>query len=403
MTEPLDTIDGKCVLCRVHDGRVCESCRVRMAELLSAVPDILRRLPLAMLPGQGGGERVSSTREAPLPLRLAALNLAAGGSDDARCVFVPRVRVWASGETVAAPTDDDPHATVQVTVWHRALVRDGRGRPVMTLADDQSGVLPVGTWLERWALDWNRQFGHGSEPRPARQAQCECGVRPAVANRHLHRRGCNHYRPPLPDAVRTLLGLGKALPPAERPEDPAADEWLLRWGATHPGDATLARHRYLTQNLNHACDFHPAIADFAASLRGLVGAARAVLGDTEDLEYVGRCPEEITAHGSDERRICGAAIWHDPHTSVVTCPRCRAETPLGRRIWLARRILEAWPIDRRRRYHLGLIQILRLPVCSCGERVEVEWIDATERADRERFWRPGRVTCPNGCALEAAA
>jgi hypothetical protein len=87
---------------------------------------------------------------------------------------------------------------------------------------------------------------------------------------------------------------------------------------------------------------------------------------------------------------------------VITCPRCHTETSQDRRIWLARRILDAWPIDRRRRYPRGLIEILRMPACAtCSKPIDVEWVNATEHADRERFWRPGALRCPAGCTTVA--
>ena len=327
-----------CSVCRRGDAPVCDRCRLRTAEQLAALPGLHDRLRSALVPGPGGGgERVSTGKgEAPMPARLAALTLLAGGSDEARCLFVPAVRVWV-----------EPHPGGGAA-WHREPVHDADGRPVMALADDQSGVLPVRVWLAAWALEWRLTLGHSSGVLHGRQ-------------RHT-------------------------APPAER-----APGW---------GPATLARHAYLTQWLAEATDRPQAFADFAASLRTLTGALRAALGDIDDVEYLGRCPDEAEDRATHARSVCGAPIWHDPYASVITCPRCRTETGRDRSIWLARRILDAWPIDRRRRYPRGLIDILRDSTCgTCATRLDVEWIDATERADRERFWRPGRLTCPTGCEV----
>lgn len=332
-----DTPRGPCGICGRGDGPVCDRCHARMARQLADLPELWRRLRLALVPGAGNGERVTAPRgEAPMPTRLAALSLIAGGSADTRCLFVPAVRVWTTVEQV--PAGPAGGLGRPVPTWHREPVRDVQGRLVMTLADDQVGVLPVREWLWAWAVEWRHTFGHGTAVR-----------RPATAGRS----------------------------PASR-----------------------AHHQYLRSRLRQACESNPRITDFAASLRALTGAARAALGDVDDLEYLGRCPEDITDPRTDTTTACGAQIWHDPYASVITCPRCHTDTVQQHSVWLARRILEVWPIDRRRRYPRGLIAVLRKPACvTCGEAVRVEWIDATERADPQRFWRPGSVTCPTGCEV----
>lgn len=364
--------DEMCRCCqRRRQAPVCDRCRDRMLGQLAELPDLLERLPLAMVPGPGGGERVAATRTPPLPVRLDALTLTAGGGD-ARATFVPKVEV--RSQTVIVDG-------VERVVWAREQVVDEHGRPVNALTDDQTGTMPVRVWLLEWEADWRRQFGHSDGLRRPVMAQ-----KPPPVD-----------QPTPEDAARVLLGLGPSLAPARRPADPVADEWRLRWRS--PADLVTDRaHRYLTTWLEHACAHHPRIGDFAAGLRCLTGEVRAALGDTSDLEYLGRCPEEITDRVTDERVICGAAIWHDAYVDVIVCPRCRTETGQDRRIWLARRILDTWPVDPRRRYPFGLIAILRLPTCgACGQAVYVEWVDATERRDSERFWRPGRVSCRNGC------
>jgi len=322
-----------CAVCRRREPPVCPDCGVRMADQLASLPHLLGRLTYALVPGPGGGERVSSSREAPLPIRLAALTLTAGGS-----------------------------------------VR----------ADDQSGVLPIRPWLAAWERDWRHTFGHALRPAE--------NVPAAAAEPRRY--------PTLPERARTLLGLGASLMPADRPTDPVADEWVMRWPAGTPDLATADHLAYLSTWLPYACDHHPYVADFAAGLRALVGAARSALGDTDDLQYLGRCPEDITDHDTGRTVVCGAALRHDPHVSLVTCPRCHTETGQQHLVWLARRILDVWPIDAWRRYPRGLIEVLRLPGCGrCGAVVVVDWVDATERADRERFWRPGRVSCSADCDL----
>lgn len=322
-----------CVVCRRREEvPVCGGCAARLREQLAFLTEGVNRLTYALVPGPGGGEKVSTSKEAPLPLRLSALTLLAGGSR-----------------------------------W-----------PMRAYADDQTGTLPPKVWIRAWAMDWRLEFGHSAEEV---QVRAEAPVR--------------DDGPPVDP--RALLGIEGRQEPAQRAADPLSIEWNARWLPT-PAPAVTRDHRYLLTWLDHACEHHPYIDQFALGLRSLVGAVKAALGDTDDLEYVGRCPEELTNRKTGERYVCGARIWVDPYVDQIACPRCRMTTDQSRRIWLARRILDTWPIDRRRRYPRGLIEILTLPLCGrCGASVRVEWIDATERSDTERFWRPGRVECPAGC------
>lgn len=253
----------------------------------------------------------------------------------------------------------------------------------MTLVDDQSGVLPIREWLQAWAREWRRALGHShGEAGPPRVRRRNPGI---VQSDELCT-GCGRS-----DGFHRWWCTSSSV-------DPVVDEWESRWPDTGWGPITHQHHAYLSTWLPTACDQMPRIGDFAASLRTLTGAVRAALGDVEDLEYLGRCPEDTKDRSTGVVSVCGAAIWHDPFASVITCPRCHTETGQDRRIWLARRILDVWPIDRRRRYPRRLIEVLRIPGCvTCSTPIAVEWVSATERADREPFWRPGSVACPRGC------
>lgn len=366
-----------CAVCRRGDPPVCDRCRHRSAEQLDALPELWNRLRVALVPGPGtGGQRVSAVAgEAPMPLRLSALGLVAGGSDDARALFVPAVRTWTTVEVVIP---FKPFLT-----WHRELAYDEAGRAMTVLADDQGGVLPIRAWLRAWTYEWRSVLGH------------------SAADQAVPRRWVEDDRPRDRRLTAAPLGLGPARPYTERPADPVEQEWRERWPAENTGWGPTAagHHGYLSAWLRMACERHPHITDFAASLTALTGAARAALGDADDLEYLGRCPEEITL-SDGAPRVCGAALRQDPYASVITCPRCHTETGQDHRIFLARRILDVWPIDAHRRYPRRLIDVLRPLACmTCRAPVRVQWIDATEPADRERFWRPGELRCPNGCAV----
>lgn len=380
---------ARCTVCRRREAPVCDICRHRMLVQLAMIPDLIRELPYALVPTSGGGERVSATREAPLPVRLDALNLTAAGNDDTRGAYTPKIQV----SSTVIEVEDESGATTSITVWDRQGVVSDSGYQIMILVDDQTGALPITAWLGFWIDDWSREFGHHALP-PTRPAAASL-QQPALSESPPDRTRAKSYT--LSDTARVLLGLGPALPYPDRPEDPLAEEWTARWGER----PVSMPHRlaWLIRTFDHACHYHPRMADFAASLRTMVGALQVATGAGEDLEYLGRCPELITDPDTSLSYVCGAEIWYDLLNGSIVCPRCHAETDYDQRLGLARRILETWPLDRRRRYPKPLIRALTIPACPCGAILDIEWLEATECRDVERFWRIGRVTCP-GCQGE---
>lgn len=362
--QPEAALPAGCRVCGRGAAPVCHRCHHRMAEQLALLPVLTERLIYALVPSGGAPstERVSvGVPTAPLPVRLSALTLLGAGTDQARCVFVPAVRVWATVEQVPTAADG---AMQSVPLWHRELVYDDAGRPVLVAVDDQVSVLPVHEWVRSWADEWRSRLGGERVINPIEVDDDPGGTA---------------------DWVR---------------HDPVAQEWRERFGVREWTPGTRRHHDYLTTWLGFACAEYPHIDDFAVSLRSLSGAISAALGEHADLEYLGRCPQDRHDPVTGTTHVCGAALWHDPYTSVIACPRCRSETDPAGRVWLARRILEAWPIDRRRRYPRDLIDALRpVPCVTCGVSVSVEWIEATERDDRQRFWRPGSIACSNGCEV----
>lgn len=99
---------------------VCDGCRARLAALLTEVGDNTALLPRELTPGASSEQRVSGSREAPLPFRVDALDL-----------LMPA---------------------------HTGTVHDTHG--------DQIGYLSVATILNLWARDWCDVRGRGERHPP---------------------------------------------------------------------------------------------------------------------------------------------------------------------------------------------------------------------------------------------
>lgn len=144
-----------CVCCGLrvpHRPPVCDLCRHRIPARLWELRDLASLLPAALNPGRSGHQRVSGSREAPLPLVVAALDRGAPARvDSVRDQLVPMVRTWFDVGRV----DSD---SFWFHGWHRDLVRDEAGRPRLTVAHDQDGVPSVAAVLDSWARDWSETF-----------------------------------------------------------------------------------------------------------------------------------------------------------------------------------------------------------------------------------------------------
>lgn len=102
----------QCVVCQRRPPTrpaVCESCRTRLADSLTEVAQLYAALPTVLEPGRRGVQRVSGTREAPLPLRVDVLDL--------------------SMPLRGSQAVSDPHG-------------------------DQTGMVSVAQVLDAWARDW---------------------------------------------------------------------------------------------------------------------------------------------------------------------------------------------------------------------------------------------------------
>lgn len=334
--EPVDTEAPRCAGCRRRKPTpdyVCQHCRDTATSDLEALLTIYPQLGVALVPGQSTGEKIraSSPHSAP----AAAVSVMS---------LLNRSRLAESDMT-----------------------RLGRG---WTPDGAELGILP---WVDAWARVWRRRHEHHRPtlvaakpgiadpdrvlPRPVLPTLfdpegrwkgpvllAEWSARRATATRRLaewlDRRARITER-----GGRVVLGLGPALPPACRPDDPLAEQW----GARHQAPDLFALGRgvgYLTTWLDWACDspeLHPDIDGFLVGLRELAGRCRAALGETTTRVDVGRCPADRTdRHGEVVTDLesgipvpCGARLPRlDPHAEVsrIECPVCA--TVWERHRWL---------------------------------------------------------------------
>ncbi len=395
--------DALCAVCWRREparGLVCEPDRKRLAAQLAALPRQILALDEHLVPTAVGfaDERVHLTRvEAPLPLRTDVLSLLGPGSEDvdwmpALSVLHPAVRRWSTTQTVVIERLDGRQLVREertITDWHQELVLDAGGRSVLVRDDDQTGVIPPREWLDIWTRRFRRHFGHHV---PARTTKHRPPAEPSLEADERQRR------------ARTVLGFnegrGGTIPALERPDDPLADEWVIRFGGPPRYQAAAADVRYLTTWLDAACDDHPDIGAMAAELRSLSAELRRILGEAPEQQWLGRCPAVIV-ESDDVRRPCGAGLWQDPYVSQAQCPRCSSTwgTSAPELLALARDIRTMWPLDRRRRYSAAdRRQVPAVACAGCGQELAVQWREITAAADRERWWRFSGVACASGCA-----
>lgn len=122
MTEPT----YPCVICRRNlprYGMVCTACHIRVDDLLGEIADLYATLPEHLERGRvAGGQKVSGSREAPLPLRIDPLDL----SMPAR----------------------EPNPTPQ-----------SRLHP-----EDHAGAMSVASRLDSWVRDWREVRAMSEHP-----------------------------------------------------------------------------------------------------------------------------------------------------------------------------------------------------------------------------------------------
>jgi len=432
---PTHTPDPPCPCCghkRPYVVGACTNCRIRMADWLAAMPGQVARLALCLVPGSApAGERVTTSRTgSPTPARLDVLSLIGPGIGEVRYdrrSLIPRVRRWATVQTVKTSRDDAEH---QIPVWHRTVDRGPDGRPLLALADDQVGSIPPAEWVDMQVRAVRRALGHhvpgrtridlehvraardqaGRLEAAARRAQVDfdwlrCERRPQLAA--LLELAAARRQPAIDGHQQRIQrqwlgqnGHGGLLPAADREDDQLADEWRDRYGLAETAAAVEVDTRYLTLWLDEMCD-RPLVdvPRFHAELRALHAELERTLGETRDEQYLGRCPTMLTDRDTGAETACGMALWQDPHASVISCARCRSTWAQGRDwIQVAIDIQRVWPVDRRRRYTVDdanrATDSDHAPRCpAVGHPLPISWRDVTEARDKQRMWRPEVGPC----------
>lgn len=237
----------KCLICDKTDlepdtGRVCLKCARLEHRRLREIPGFWALLPLAIEPGASAGQRVGGTREAPLPLRVDPLDLA----------MPARVLALKGGlmpATKTIPVDElrtvagEPGlrlARVQVTERHR---RDPKTDQIVDtwheiayLSERVTGDTRVPL---RWLSDGRRRLTPTDDQAgyPSVETVLDAWIR----------------------AWRWHRNAGEGLPEADVPT-------MVLW---------------LRNRLVWALDAYEDLPAYSAAIRGLHGALRAAVGDTE--------------------------------------------------------------------------------------------------------------------------
>lgn len=411
-----------------------------------------RQLTYHLMPGSPlPGEKVTASRDgSPTPASLKILTMVGPGVTEIRRdrrSLSPQVRRWSTVETVDVHNPGRPVQRRQIRVWHRELVVDHNGRPVLVPDDDQVGVIPPAEWCDVWVRRWRLALQHNrtelagrwvdySEAEQGRRltraaigetvridrgiptfmravaayvavsrayAQHQQRVRVGTAILGLRDDGPQHV-------ARVADALAGVRPPTVA-HDPATAEWIMRFGTARTAATVEVDVHYLTTWLPLVAELDDpdetlSVAKFGAELRALHAELEHALGETRNVQWVGRCPARLADEdGTETSRVCGAGIWYDPHSphSRIECPRCYTATGERRWLTLAKRIRATWPIDGRRRYTAAdrwyaQTRTERIPTCrGCERTLTVQWKPAPERGDREPMWRPARLVCPHGC------
>lgn len=150
----------KCVICQRREAeqpQVCLGDRLWLDRTLAEIVELYAMLPANMVPGQAQGQRVSGSREAPLPLRVDPLDLSMPARTDG--IHDDPVQAF---ETVPVevevylPTDPDAaeYLVMVVPMRQRRIRLDGDGKPVKRPSGDQVGLTSIPSALDSWVREW---------------------------------------------------------------------------------------------------------------------------------------------------------------------------------------------------------------------------------------------------------
>lgn len=335
-----------CVSCgrkRPVPAGVCRKCRTDGVTRAHRLPTLYRELELELIPRLQLGERVTSSSPHSSPsARLDALQLRHSSADQ-----------------------------LAASAARRRTTCNSDGAPV---------DLSIPAFADYWARQWRSRLGHHRPAvAPARRPEWpprQPPLRPrpplvrinqndpeieltgddiAAAQRSIDDRlawmrerdawmAVHNAR--VAEMARVNLALGAALPVPDRPDDPVLEAWDRRMTGYAPRLFSLGRDvAYLETWLDHAADAFDDTDRFLTDLRRLISGADTALGHHVNAAYLGRCPETRWDRDAREDVLCGAKLWCDPYMDQSACPRCGTVTEKEARLWLARRIREAFPAD----------------------------------------------------------
>jgi hypothetical protein len=114
-----DAQEHRCVICQRRQyerAQVCQPDRTRLPHILTDIEELHAQLPAALAKAQSAGQRVTGSREAPVPISLDVVDLAAAARNG-------------------------------------GLTAEAKKHP-----DDQVGQIAVASILDQWCRDWRDEM-----------------------------------------------------------------------------------------------------------------------------------------------------------------------------------------------------------------------------------------------------
>lgn len=193
-------------------------------------------------------------------------------------------------------------------------------RPVVCVVCRARMARDLDDLLEAWLL-LDAEPGRSDGPRITGTRDKPLPARVTVLDLQLHATSQQAIHDPYGDQVGHI------------PVATVLDAWVRAWGQMRDEDLPVSKVPlmvlWLKKRIDWACDNYDPIADYAAEIRSILAACRAVNGVTVDTISIGPCA--AVDHNGVE---CGYRLRADPYVDNITCRRCQTVWPKRNWLWL---------------------------------------------------------------------